>query len=76
MRRFQESAAVLPSGQPARIVECILDAKGGWKDLNRKTLKAMGYPISDSSRLRPTSCARVHGVRYRRWNATASSAAI
>lgn len=69
LRRFKESAAALPSGQPARIVECILDAKGGWKDLNRKTLKAIGYPISDSSRLtqsalgdKVTSVARAHGV--------------
>ncbi|MEA5160718.1 ATP-binding protein [Cereibacter johrii] len=53
----------------SRIVECILDAKGGWKDLNRKTLKAMGYPISDSSRLtqsalgdKVTTVARAQGI--------------
>jgi len=49
--QFNDSAAPLPSGQPARIAQCILDSKGGWKDLGKKTLHALGYPIKNASRL-------------------------
>lgn len=41
----------LPSGAPARIVQCDLSRAGGWKDLGRRTLKAMGYPLSDTARV-------------------------
>ncbi|MFX0546660.1 AAA family ATPase [Roseovarius sp. S1116L3] len=44
----------LPNGNPARIVQCVLNRTGGWKDLGRKTLKAMGYCLSDSARLNQT----------------------
>jgi hypothetical protein len=47
---FNASEAALPTGQKARIVPCILDRKGGWKDLGKKTLRAMGYPIAGTSR--------------------------
>lgn len=55
LRRFMESEALLPDGQPARFLECVLDSKEGWKGLGKKTIKAMGYPISDSSRLTQTA---------------------
>lgn len=41
----------LPNGGPARIAQCDLNRAGGWKDLGRRTLKAMGYHLSDSARL-------------------------
>lgn len=41
----------LPNGAPARIAECDLSRAGGWKDLGRRTLKAMGYHLSNSARL-------------------------
>ncbi len=50
LHRFNESGLALPDGRPARIIECVLDSKGGWKDLGRKTLHAMGYPVPASSR--------------------------
>ena len=48
--RFNDSKAMLPSGMPARITSCLLDGKSGWKGLGRKTAKALGYHIVDSSR--------------------------
>ncbi len=54
IRRFNESKIQLPDGQPALIIECLLDAKGSWKDLGKTTLRAMGYPISKTSRATQT----------------------
>ncbi|SPJ26140.1 ATP-binding protein [Palleronia abyssalis] len=48
--RFNESSVPLPNGNTARFVHCELDGKSTWKDLGRKTLKALGYPISDKTR--------------------------
>ncbi|SFD42134.1 ATP-binding protein [Roseivivax sediminis] len=48
---FNGNALPLPDGKPARVVHCLLDRKGGWKDLGRKTLKAMGYSLSERARL-------------------------
>lgn len=69
LRRFNDSAVELPDSRPARIVECVLDAKGGWKDLGRKTLHAMGYPVAAGSRLTQTAIwervvtqARLQGI--------------
>ncbi|WP_092465507.1 ATP-binding protein [Donghicola eburneus] len=47
---FWKEAVELPCGKPARFVRCVLDAKGSWKDLGRKTLHALGYPISNKTR--------------------------
>lgn len=44
----------LPTGTPARIAQCDLSRAGGWKDLGRRTLKAMGYHLSDNARLTQT----------------------
>lgn len=44
----------LPNGTPARIAQCDLSRAGGWKDLGRRTLKAMGYYLSDNVRLTQT----------------------
>ena len=44
----------LPTGAPARIAQCDLSRAGGWKDLGRRTLKAMGYHLSDNARLTQT----------------------
>lgn len=48
--RFNESAVLLPDGKPARFACCVLGAKGTWKDLGRKTLQALGYPITSNTR--------------------------
>lgn len=50
LKKFNESSVVLPGGQTARFANCVLEAKGSWKDLGRKTLNALGYPISDKTR--------------------------
>lgn len=50
IKRFNQSEAKLPDGKPALFIECILDAMGSWKDLGKAILRAMGYPISQSSR--------------------------
>lgn len=50
LKRFNESAVPLPGGEGARIAPCVLEAKGSWKDLGRKTLHALGYPISNKTR--------------------------
>ena len=47
---FNASAPTLPDGKAARIVSCMLDAKGGWKGLGSMTLAALGYPLADSAR--------------------------
>ncbi|MHA3976062.1 ATP-binding protein [Halovulum sp. GXIMD14794] len=54
LEEFNRSGAVLPNGLPARFVCCTLDSKGGWKDLGKKTLHALGYPISGKSRATQT----------------------
>ncbi|WP_412506101.1 AAA family ATPase [Roseovarius sp. SYSU LYC5161] len=41
----------LPNGTSARIAQCDLSRVGGWKDLGRRSLKSMGYHLSDSARL-------------------------
>ena len=48
--QFNEAKIPLPDGKPARIVSCLLDAKGGWKDLGSTTLRSLGYPIENLSR--------------------------
>jgi hypothetical protein len=50
MKRFNASNIALPSGRNARMVSKELDRKGGWKDLGKKSLHAMGYPIQDKTR--------------------------
>uniref|UniRef100_A0A2A3JVE7 Transposase n=1 Tax=Alloyangia mangrovi TaxID=1779329 RepID=A0A2A3JVE7_9RHOB len=50
LEQFNESAVLLPDGKPARFACCVLGAKGTWKDLGRKTLQALGYPITSSTR--------------------------
>lgn len=50
LTRCNESAVLLPDGKPAQFSSCVLDAKGSWKDLGRKTLHAMGYPIKTTTR--------------------------
>lgn len=54
LKTFHASPALLPSGAPARIVQCELSRTGGWKDLGRKTLTAMGYELADRARLNQT----------------------
>jgi len=44
----------LPNGEPACIAQCDLSRAGGWKDLGRRTLKAMRYYLSDNARLTQT----------------------
>ncbi|QOL83008.1 ATP-binding protein [Pseudooceanicola spongiae] len=43
LNRFKESAVRMPDGKDARFASCVLEAKGSWKDLGRKTLHALGY---------------------------------
>nr|WP_263481079.1 AAA family ATPase [Pseudosulfitobacter pseudonitzschiae] len=51
MANFNAAEIALPGGQNARMVSKELDRKGGWKDLGKKTLRAMGYPIEDNVRM-------------------------
>ena len=51
MDDFNASNSVLPGGQPAKVVHCVLDRKGGWKDLGRQTLEAMEFPLCSSARI-------------------------
>ncbi|KGM88838.1 AAA domain protein [Roseovarius mucosus DSM 17069] len=51
MANFNAAEVALPGGQNARMVSKELDRKGGWKDLGKKTLRAMGYPIEDKVRM-------------------------
>ena len=46
---------MLPDEQPARFETCVLSATDSWKDLGRRTLRAMGYPIADGARLTQTT---------------------
>jgi len=50
LSRFNETAVLLPDGKAARFACCVLEAKGTWKDLGRKTLHALGYPINNKTR--------------------------
>ncbi|MYM56612.1 ATP-binding protein [Thalassovita mangrovi] len=50
LKRFKECEVPLPSGVPADFAECLLASKGSWKDLGKKTLHAIGYPLSDTTR--------------------------
>jgi hypothetical protein len=61
--RFNASEQILPNGLPARYVELLLDRKGGWKDLGKETLRAMGYPISEKSRLTQPGIWRLVGFQ-------------
>ena len=36
---------LMPDGRPARIVHCLLTRSVSWKELGRKTVEAMGYPM-------------------------------
>lgn len=51
LSQFNQSQAMLPTGEPARFVECVLSGKGTWKDLGRDTARAIGYPLGENSRL-------------------------
>ncbi|MEO9896251.1 MAG: AAA family ATPase, partial [Paracoccaceae bacterium] len=51
IKDFNSEQIALPSGQNARLASCELDRKGNWKALGRKTLKSIGYPVSDKARL-------------------------
>ena len=51
IKDFNSEQIALPSGSNARLASCELDRKGNWKALGRKTLKSMGYPVSDKARL-------------------------
>ncbi|MBP0483659.1 ATP-binding protein [Sagittula salina] len=46
LKRFNESNTPLPDGKVAKFGHCLLEAQGTWKDLGRKTLHALGYPIT------------------------------
>ena len=48
--QFNDEGILLPDGKPARIVSCLLDAKGGWKDLGSTTLRSLDYPIENLAR--------------------------
>lgn len=48
--RFNASDTRLPSGEKASFACCVLSSKGGWKDLGKHTLRALGYPIDDKAR--------------------------
>lgn len=50
LNRFNETAVLLPDGKDARFASGVLEAKGSWKDLGRKTLHALGYPITNKTR--------------------------
>ena len=50
LNRFNETAVRMPDGKDARFASCALEAKGSWKDLGRKTLHALGYPITNKTR--------------------------
>ncbi len=61
--RFNSSEPQLPNGLPARFVEVLLDKKGGWKDLGKVTLHAMGYPITNKSKLTQPEIWRLVGFQ-------------
>lgn len=50
LRRFNDSGVLMPGGKVARFASCLLDSKGTWKDLGRKTLVDLGYPITNKTR--------------------------
>jgi hypothetical protein len=51
LTKFRASGSLLPSGEPAKMVKCVLDRKDGWKSLGIKTLKSMGFEIPDNTRI-------------------------
>lgn len=54
LKMIHAEQIALPNGGTARIVQCDLSRSGGWKDLGRKTLKAMGYELGKNARLTQT----------------------
>lgn len=54
LKLLHEEQVSLPNGAPARIAQCDLSRSGGWKDLGRRTLSAMGYTLSENARLNQT----------------------
>ncbi|WP_322889916.1 MULTISPECIES: ATP-binding protein [unclassified Yoonia] len=54
LKLLHAEQVLLSNGAAARIVQCDLSRVGGWKDLGRRTLKAMDYHISDNARLTQT----------------------
>jgi len=51
IKDFNAEHIALPFGKNARLASCELDRKGNWKTLGRKTLKSIGYPVSEKARL-------------------------
>ncbi|SFE92669.1 ATP-binding protein [Roseivivax sediminis] len=45
IRDFNDSETLLPDGKQAFIASCVLDGKCTWKDLGRRTLEALNYPL-------------------------------
>lgn len=54
-QNFNASETLLPNGLKAKMLTKELDRKGGWKGLGSKTLRSMGYPLSDYARLTQTT---------------------
>lgn len=50
LKRFNDSSVPMPGDNRAQFASCVLDAKGSWKDLGRKTLDALGYSITSKTR--------------------------
>lgn len=50
VEKFNDSKAILPSGETAKIASCLLDGKSGWKGLGKKSAKAIGYHIDEKAR--------------------------
>lgn len=50
LNRFNDSGVPMPGDNRAQFASCVLDAKGSWKDLGRKTLDALGYSITSKTR--------------------------
>ncbi|WP_206611548.1 AAA family ATPase [Falsirhodobacter deserti] len=44
IQKINDAQIMMPSGLPARIVNCSLPARLNWKELGLKTLMALGYP--------------------------------
>lgn len=55
LNRFNETTVLLPDGKDARFAICVLEAKGSWKDLGRKTLNALGYGAHAARRTNSSS---------------------
>ena len=50
LQRFNDSGVSMLDNVRAQFASCVLDAKGSWKDLGRKTLDALGYSITSKTR--------------------------